>query len=60
MPMSNEYPFHMDWSSYTDERLIKLALKDDLSKYDRGDILSLAMELAKRLEDETYFRRIGK
>lgn len=51
MPMSNDYPFHMDWSSYGDARLIKLALKDDLSKYDRGDLLALVAELGKRLKD---------
>lgn len=51
MPMSNDYPFHMDWSSYSDSRLIKLALKDDLSNYDRGDLLALIAELGSRLKD---------
>jgi hypothetical protein len=50
--MSTEYPFHMDWSSYSDARIVKLALKDDLTQYDRGDLLSLITELGNRLAED--------
>lgn len=50
MPMSFSYPFHMDFSGYSEHRLIKLS-EDEvaLSHLDRDDLLQLVSAMADKL-----------
>jgi hypothetical protein len=50
MAMSNKYPFQMEWDAYTDMDLVVIA-RDDLSSLDREDMISLIVELARRVEE---------
>lgn len=50
MPMNMNHPFNMDFSRYSNNKLVKLSEDDiSLSHLDREDLLSLVSTMADRL-----------
>jgi hypothetical protein len=47
--MPHEWPFDQQFTKYSDEELYTIVHSKELYGYDRGDLVNLVEELAKRL-----------